>query len=238
VFAGPPDQQAVYIFGGQNGQTFFNDLWSYNPISGEWAELGPSGGPPTKRYASGGALDASGRFIVSHGFTTAGHFDDTWAYDPAQNAWTDISPLGRRPAERSLMRVVWDSINERLIMYGGQTTGVPFLGDQWEFDGGTWLQIDVKPSPGQRNLYAAAFDEEGSRIILVGGDMEDGPVSDVWFFDVLSELWRQQPAEGVGPSTRFGHDGVWLPIERSMIVFGGNDGAKDLDDLWKLSVPA
>ncbi len=150
--------------------------------------------------------------------------------------WTDASPDGQRPVERCLMRGVWARRPNRLLMFGGQTTGAPFLGDLWALEEDGWRQITAEPSPAPRTFYSFTFDVEAGRAILFGGNTQDGPADDLWYFDSASETWQRQEA-GAAPSPRFGHDAAWRADRRSLLVFGGNDGSADLNDLWELSVP-
>jgi len=227
----------LLIFGGQSSDAFFNDVWAYDVASGQWTDISPAGTAPSTRYGAASAFDpAAGRFFVTHGFTGEGsRFDDTWAFTSA--AWTKLDIQGALPIRRCLMRAAWDPGVGRLFMFGGQTTGTPFLGDFWALEGNGWRELpgELKPSP--RNFYAMAFDDEGGRLILFGGDSEPGSVNDLWFFDSASETWSQQSPEGEAPSPRFGHDAAWLPTSHSLVIFGGNDDSQDLDDLWELSVP-
>ena len=175
---------------------------------------------------------------MTHGFTDAGRFDDSWSLALAGDAWSDLSPPGTRPVERCLMRAAWDPAAGQLLMFGGQTTGTPFLGDFWSLGDAGWREISADPRPSPRNFYAMAFDEQRRRLILFGGNTADGPVNDLWFFDPATEAWSEAVIEGEAPSPRSGHDGVWLADSRRLIVFGGRAAAGDASDLWELTVAA
>lgn len=228
----------MLVFGGQGSGGFFNDVWAFDVASGAWSQLTVGGSGPSPRYGAAGALDPAGRLLISHGFTDAGRFDDTWGYDLGGGSWADASPQGERPLERCLMRSVWDPGAERLLMFGGQSTGIPFLGDLWELTGDGWSELMGEPKPSPRNFYAMVFDDEGGRLVLFGGSRRDGPANDLWLFDSASNAWSEEPPEGEVPSARFGQDAVWLPDRRTLIVFGGRDGSQELNDLWELSLPA
>ena len=145
------------------------------------------------------------------------------------------------------MRGVWDTSQGRFLMFGGQTTGQPFLGDLWalengggSLEGAGWREITSEPKPSPRNFYAMVFDSAVGRAILFGGNSQEGPgpVNDLWFFDSSSETWSHPSPEGELPSPRYGHDAAWLASERKFILFGGHDASGDLNDLWELTVPA
>jgi len=233
----------MVAFGGQAGG-FFNDLWAFDPEEGAWLELPGSGSGPAARYGAGGAFDPAGRLIVTHGFTAEGRFDDTWQYDFAAGMWTDISPTeepeipsptGERPVERCLMRAIWDTLRNRVLIYGGQTNGTPFLDDLWALSDDGWNELPRLPRPSARTLYAMVFDGRYNKTVLFGGDTADGPVNDLWFLDAQNEFWTRMEGEGEPPSPRSGHDAVWLPDFNSFVFFGGNDGSADLNDMWELS---
>ena len=45
--------------------------------------------------------------------------DDTWAYDPTANTWTELEPSGTLPSARSGQSMTYDPARGRLIMFGG-----------------------------------------------------------------------------------------------------------------------
>jgi hypothetical protein len=172
--------------------------------------------------------------LVTHGFTNNGRFDDSWAFE--DDNWVARSPsTGPRPIERCLTRAVWDSVNDRLIMFGGQTDATPFLGDTWALAADGWREITPEVSPPARNFYAMAFDDERGIAVLFGGNSAEGNLNDVWVFDVRAEAWSQIEQSGEPPSPRQGHDAAWVPGQ-GLYVFGGNDGSSDLNDLWLLTL--
>ncbi|MBA2489712.1 MAG: hypothetical protein H0V36_10435 [Chloroflexi bacterium] len=150
------DGIGLVIWSGQAGSTFFNDLWAYQPADGVWRRLPDGGEVPAPRYGSCGAVGPDGRLWISHGFTDAGRFDDTRAYDFTAASWSEVSVDGERPIKRCLHDCFW-SEEGRLLLYGGQTDGVPALGDLWALDArtGRWAQ-EPRPEPGPRELYAVA----------------------------------------------------------------------------------
>jgi hypothetical protein len=223
----------VLVFGGQAGASFFNDLWAFDPETWQWipVPLG-SAAVPAARYGAGGALDGAGRLLVTHGFTTQGRFDDTWAF--GGGAWSDVSPAGARPIERCLMRAVYDTAGERLLIFGGQTTGTPFLGDTWLLEPAGWRDVTAGGGPSPRNFYALVFDALAGRALLFGGNTADGDTNDLWAFDSAGERWSQPAVEGEPPSRRDGHDAA-IAGER-LYVFGGAEGNTNLNDLWVLEL--
>jgi N-acetylneuraminic acid mutarotase len=222
----------LVVFGGQGGPgRFFNDAWAFDPVAGTWAKLAPQGAVPEARYGAGGSLVGSS-LVVSHGFTDSGRFDDTWAL---ASGWTDVSPkTGTRPVKRCLHRTVFLPGLGRMVLFGGQTTGTPFLGDTWLYDPNTQSWTEVKrPGPTARNLYAAAG--TANTLYLFGGAGVSGALADTWSFD--NSGWKKLSPGGSPPPARSGVEGAVM-AGPSILVFGGTDGKTELADLWELTLPA
>ncbi len=109
------------MFGGRSSETdFLNDTWAYDPAANTWTELSPSGNLPPARGQSAMAYDpAAHRMIMFGGWNLDTDFNDTWAYDPAANTWTELNPSGTLPPARSGHDLVYDSSRGLLIMFGG-----------------------------------------------------------------------------------------------------------------------
>ena len=227
-----PIELRLIVFGGEGADgSFLNDVWALSPSTVRWEQLDAGDVVPEARYGAGGVRDRAGRLVITHGFTSFGRFDDTWAYDSDAATWEDSSPAEGRPIERCLVRAVWDTGQNRLLMFGGQTTDTPFLGDFWSLQSGVWTQLEGGPAP--RNLYAMGFDETADDLYLYGGNTEAGPAGDAWRYS-SDGRWSQLEIEGDAPAPRFGHDASWVLTRNSLYVFGGNDGGDDLNDFWEL----
>ena len=232
-----PGQQMV-VFGGQKEGDFFADVWAFDVAGGAWSRIAGEGEGPAARYGAGADIDpADGVIYLSHGFTHDGRFDDTWAFGLSSHQWQEQSPSsGLRPVKRCLMRIAFDPERRRLILFAGQTDGTPFLGDLWQFDTGErqWSELpDVGPSP--RNLYSMPRAGDGPLLVLFGGDTEAGVNDELWLYDLQQDVWLQPESQDGAPSARRSHDAVWLS-SGSMLLFGGDDGGSEVNDLWELTL--
>lgn len=220
----------LLLFGGQGGQgVFFNDVWSFDGAKESWTQLADEGTAPSSRYGSGGTAVESA-LTISHGFTDAGRFDDTWSFT---TAWADVSPSsGPRPIRRCLHRLVYMKGLGRLVLFGGQTNGEPFLGDTWLFDPGAraWTQVKGQAPP-PRNLYAAGATNDA--LYVFGGNGNQGELGDLWSFD--GTRWNELSTGKPRPSARGGID--FAALGDRMLLFGGSDASGELDDLWELTTP-
>jgi hypothetical protein len=222
----------LVIFGGQGSSgSFLNDAWAFDPVRGAWSKLEPKGGPPAARYGTSGTTIGTA-LTISHGYATGGGLDDTWALS---SGWVNVTPkAGPIPKKRWVHRAVYVPGLGRMLLFGGQAVGSPFLGDTWLYDPATqtWSEVTA-PGPPPRLLFALAATKD--RAYLFGGQAAvGGPQSDLWSFS--SEGWTALQASGPVPPGRIATQGV-VVSGPSMLVFGGTDGTHDLGDLWELKLP-
>lgn len=219
----------LVVFGGQNGGTFYNDTWVFDPVHGKWQRLTP-GRAPAARYGASGTTIANS-MVISHGFAS-GRFNDTWALT---RRWANVSPAGSapRPFKRCLHRTVYLPGRTKMVLFGGQTDGTPYLGDTWTYDPTAKRWTEVKGAgPSPRTLYAAAATT--NTMYLFGGLGRGGALNDVWSFD--GATWTKRQVSGTPPRRRGALEGA-VVSGPSMLVFGGSTGPGDLADLWELSLP-
>jgi hypothetical protein len=231
-----PDVGLV-VWAGQAGSTFFDDLWAYDPESDRWRELPASGAIPEARYGSCAALGPDGRLWISHGFTDRGRFFDTRAYDFTTGRWANETPGGQTPVERCLHDCLWTP-DGRLVLYAGQTTGVPALGDLWAFapEATAWTELQPEPRPAARQLYALAT--LGQTAWMHGGSAKDGDkLGDLWTLELATLAWRRIEPAGDAPSARSGASLIADPDRQRLLLFGGVGRGGERRDTWELSVP-
>lgn len=228
----------LVVWSGQ-GDGFFDDIWAYDPGVDAWQQLPSLGAVPDARYGSCASLGPDGRLWVSHGFTQDdGRFDDTRAYDFATGEWTDETPAGDRPVKRCLHDCYW-STQDTLVLYGGQTTGVPALGDIWSYDASaqTWTEGPDSGAP-PRQLYALASSSRGTSpfdaIAFGGGSLDGGYLSDLVQIssDSVEAFSSELPNS---PSARSGASLIQVGgIASTYLLFGGQAANGLFGDLWQL----
>ncbi|MEI6310484.1 MAG: M6 family metalloprotease domain-containing protein, partial [bacterium] len=83
----------VILFGGQEGfSVSLNETWAYDPGAESWTNLNPAN-PPPARWGNAMVYDAArGKVIIFGGRDINGYLNETWAYDPGTNAWTNLNP--------------------------------------------------------------------------------------------------------------------------------------------------
>lgn len=229
------DGIGLVIWSGQVGSTFFNDLWAFDPAAAAWREL-PAGGPvPAARYGSCAAVDPDGRLWISHGFTQdAGRFADTWVHDFATSRWTNVTRPGQLPVARCLHDCLWTP-DGRFLLYAGQTTGIPAIGDLWTRPAdGDWMAApDAEPAA--RQLYAITT--RGDDAWVFGGGAEDrSKLGDLWTLDLASLAWRQITLDGPAPSARSAATLITDAATDRLLLFGGLTGTGASEETWALEL--
>ena len=224
----------LVVWSGQRKQAFYDDLWRFDPSTNTWQRLQADGPVPRARYGSCAALGPDGRLWVSHGFTDdLGRFDDTWAFDFQRGRWTDETPSGSIPGRRCLHDCTFTP-DGRFLLYAGQTTGVPALGDLWTrpIDGG-WVK-GPRPEPAARQLYGLAV--MGADAFVFGGaDLNGDPLRDLWRLDLGALTWHEVALTGQRPKARSGAAMIADEQRSRIILFGGRSKSTAFDDLWVLS---
>jgi len=226
------DGYGVVIFAGQRGADFFGDLWTFDPDQGKWQQLPANGAAPKRRYGSCMVVGRDGRLWISHGFTFAGRFDDTRAYNLKQERWASIAPDGRRPGARCLHDCFTSATGE-LVLYGGQNDFTPALGDVWVTrPDGSWKK-EPDSRPRARRLYAVT--EAGAYAYIFGGAGQDNSAfDDLWRVNRETLRFERVRVDGAGPAARYAGTLITDPERGRLLLFGGQANAAKAD-VWELT---
>jgi hypothetical protein len=191
-----PGTDRMIVFGGNNcSSTYYNDVWvleNANDVGGTpaWLQLSPSGTPPSARAFTSAIYDeTSNRMIVFGGFSGTA-MNDVWALTNANGvggtpAWTKLSPGGTAPAARYGHSAVYDSTNNRMIVYGGYN-GKTYLGDTWVLTnanglGGTpaWtLTVAGTGNAPLRGFHTAIYSSATNEMITFSGKLPSNVTGD------------------------------------------------------------
>ncbi|MEM7032744.1 MAG: LamG-like jellyroll fold domain-containing protein [Chloroflexota bacterium] len=137
---------AVYLFGGNNGATYYNDVWTYT--GGAWSLVSPTGTAPAARTLSAMAYDPDNQRLLLFGGrdATGVILADLWALDltttPAPT-WSQIDD-GTDPTDppaRMAHSLVYDEERDTLVLIGGVADDAEtLLADTWHFGSSGWSQ--------------------------------------------------------------------------------------------------
>ncbi len=254
----------MITFGGQFA--FFgtdqNDTRILNNANGlvspsTWSTLATSGGPPAIRDEHVAVYDeTNNRMIVFAGHNLIStccpylisDYNDAWVLTNANGiggtpVWANLAPAGTPPSVRTAPSAVYDSTNNRMLIFGGSQWDQPSqtysnLGDLWELSsanglGGTpaWTQLTQSGTlPGPRVYHAAAFDQVNQRMIVLGGrDATDTPSNRVWVLTLADET----PPEITNVSTNL--SALWPPNHKMVNITVNYDVSDNISDSSSIS---
>jgi hypothetical protein len=186
VYDGPNDR--MIVFGGETATGLSNEVWELEfgpPAPLRWTKFTPVGTPPPPRARPSVIFDSMrGHLVVFGGGDDGGKFNDSWILDLSGGgspSWTQLSPSGPPPSPRTFAAAVYDSIGDRMFVYGGAVDD-PFISNElWalSLDAPAWNRFSTVNNPQvTRFAMAAAFDPVGYRLAIYGGCCNDP--SDAW----------------------------------------------------------
>jgi hypothetical protein len=234
-------RHCVVLFGGAaiigNGedQPVLGDTWEWDGEN--WTQVADTG--PAARYFHAMTYDDKRqRILLFGGAMGMGrqivNFADTWSWDG--NQWTKEQEAG--PAGRNSHKLVYDTIRDRAVLFGGATqAGLNLqnlwqpgdvLNDTWEYNGVVWSQV-AHTGPEPRGAYGLIYN--GANTLLYGGwDLLLEKFIDTWMWD--GKYWTQR--QDMGPGGRSSHGMAYDSSRKRTVLFGGNDEqSMDLGDTWE-----
>ena len=204
-----------------------------------WVALAPTGGPPPPRTGHGAVYDpVRDRMLVIDGYGASGDFQDVWALTLNGLTWAKLQPTGQAPSARDGHVLVYDSVHDRVLMFGG-IAGSNYVNDTWSLSlSGTpaWSQLSPNGSlPGPRYAAAGIYDPSQDRLVIFGG-FDGNYFGDVWALSLSgTPSWTQLAPTGTPPAARYLHNAVRLKNLNQMLIFGGSDSSL-FNDAWTMTL--
>jgi len=189
----------LFVFGGLGGG-YRGDVWELQ-LQGagapQWIQLDPGTGP-SPRFSSSMVYDPAGNQLVMFGGRNTGNLDDLWFFDLNTNTWAQQSPGGTLPTARSGQSAIYDSVNQRMVMFFGRTNTA--IREVWALSlGGApgWTDISsvqaTQPAPRWDCGYTAF--SNGTHAYIVGGRSNNTWAGDMWELDASTTpvIWTKKP---------------------------------------------
>jgi hypothetical protein len=212
-----------------------------------WLQLAPSGFPPVARYGQSAIMDSAHDVMTVFGGTdwTLG-LNDTWILAGADGKrgtprWYQLATVGAPPVA-SYSTGMYDPTSDRMIIYGG-ATGM----DVWVLTDPnaqtttrpTWTQLKTSATVENMPSVLTGYEQctyDPIRNVMMVYDSTAG----VWVLTHANGLggtptWTMLSTTGNGPSGRSAFSTVYDPTSNRMIVFGGQGGGVDFNDMWALT---
>jgi len=78
----------------------------------------------------------------------------------------------------------YDSVREKVVLFGGRGSVDQELGDTWEWDGVSWTDVSpASPSPSPRSGHSMVYDQGLGKTLLFGGRNGLNETDDSWEWD-------------------------------------------------------
>jgi hypothetical protein len=250
-----PGRDRMIVQGGMDGFLPQDELWELS-LAGDatWRSLAATGTPPPHVRSQGAVYDpVRDRMLVFGGSTydlatPLVHFNRVFALSLAGDPqWTEVATVGVPPDPRDGRGLVYDSVADRLLVFGGRGDAGA-LNDTWSLSLSgtpTWSQLTVAGTPpAARSSHSCIFDPVRNRVVLFGGASGAGdPLNDVWQLSLAgSPEWTLITPGGAPPHARFGHAALYDAPHDRMVVFNGaypvGGSVVGIRDAWTLSLDA
>ncbi|MCU0866508.1 MAG: kelch repeat-containing protein [Planctomycetes bacterium] len=152
----------------------------------------------------------------------------------AQAQWSQLTHSTPPSARQSARFTAFDTVNDRIVLFGGSPTNGIYLNDTHvlQCSTGTWTQITGGPAPQPRYGHSLTYDPVRNEVILFGGLLfnGNGPLNnETWAF--RGNTWVPlAPAQA--PAARFLHSTVFDTNRGVIVLFGGGLSATT-SDTWE-----
>eukprot|EP01102_Stenamoeba_stenopodia_P008572 TRINITY_DN2476_c0_g1_i1.p1 TRINITY_DN2476_c0_g1~~TRINITY_DN2476_c0_g1_i1.p1 ORF type:complete len:389 (-),score=63.84 TRINITY_DN2476_c0_g1_i1:110-1276(-) len=180
-----PSSGVMYLFGGFNGTTWFNDLWKidltvvqYPGTQGHWIQIFPSNtkGSPEVRcgmtitFCKLNVPDTLLIYLFGGGVDKRELYNDIWTFDVSSETWSELTWYNTKlPPPREFHGAYcgnyWGNppSQTELLIFGGYDYGYSYYNDYWGMQTetlgvtkGTWIAVRVSNTPPPRANFAYA----------------------------------------------------------------------------------
>lgn len=253
-----PSTNTLIVFGGDNCSSgYFNDVWvlkNANGLSGTpaWSQLQISGKAPPARESASAIYDSTNNILTIYG-GDAGRtlFSDVWVLSGANGSgtsasWTQLAPTGTPPAARTGHTATYDSVNDRMTIFGG-TNGTKTLSDSWVLTSAngvgtpSWQNIKVSGTAPSLSYHSAVYDQALNRMyVFAGNSSADKLQTNSHAFTLVSA--NGISSTGIrwilgGPAVRYSQSMFYDSSTNSLFVYGGQHSKTNINfsDYWQAS---
>lgn len=222
----------IYVHGGHDGTQWLDDLYVLNTETLTWHSPAMSGTLPSAR-ACHTLSRVGGKLYMFGGYDGEHCFNSIEILDIDTMTWIKPAILGTIPLARNAHTMT--VIEKRLYLFGGHS-GNKHLTDLHIFDTLTlsWSEVGTSGTP-PKGLRGHTANLIGSKIFIFGGYDGRGRSKDCYYLETLSLRWSHLSESEDSPSGRQRHSACVIR-NKQMLIFGGFDGNKWLNDMYILNV--
>ncbi|KAF7285692.1 hypothetical protein GWI33_010187 [Rhynchophorus ferrugineus] len=232
---------AIYVFGGDNGKTMLSDLLRFDVKEKSWGRAFATGTPPAPRYHHSAVVYNDSMFVFGgytgdiHSNSNLTNKNDLFEYKFKTAQWVEWKFTGKMPVPRSAHGAA--VFNDKLWIFAGYD-GNARLNDMWTVSLGfgerTWEEVNQKGEcpPTCCNFPVAVARE---CMFVFSGQSGAKITNSLFQFSFKDKVWTRISTEKMlrgappPPARRYGH--TMVAYDRHLYVFGGAADATLPNDL-------
>lgn len=252
-----PNSNSLIVFGGSNcASGYFNDVWVLSSANGNngtptWTQLATVGIAPAPRESASVIYDPVNNSLTLYGGDAGGApFGDAWVLSNANGnggtpTWTQLSPSGTAPLNRTGQSAVYDSVNNRMIIFGGANKSQTLV-DSWVLTAAngngvpSWVQLKPTGTSPSVSYHSAVYSQTLNQMFIFAGSSSTNKLqTNSHAFTLMNANGLKTPVKWTlgGPAVRYGQSAFYDNVTGNLFVWGGQHSKSNLDfnDYWQAS---
>jgi N-acetylneuraminic acid mutarotase len=219
------NDKAYVCLGLDNSSIMLNDLWQYDPTTGDWTQKEDF--PGAARMGAFG-FASGGKGYVGGGTDFTFLYGDFYSYDPVADHW---SPAGNSPLGPTVFSSAFTVEDQGYCIGGGLADGSESI-QMYRFNSATQQWSPRASFIGQGREAAAAFVLNGTVFYGTGQKQFTTAFNDMYAYDPNGNSWS---SAGSFPGTPRGWTGSCSTGDRAFIGMGWDLGAQLFSDWWEFT---
>ena len=232
-----PILDEIVLYGGNRGggdQSSLDSVWKYSISDSQWVEISAETTPVSRFGHHMAYLPLNRSIFLFGGFKTSDYarLSDTWLYYLDNNTWEEVS-LSVSPSARSNAALCYDSLRNRVLLFGGYNYDDSKLNDLWVYypNNNSWTELAPSSSPPNEYGHSLFYRNNGGEVYAFGRNPAI-TMNVFWEYNNSANSWVEIPATSPRPSYRYWHNMRYSNISDVCFLFGGSSYNIEKGDSW------
>jgi hypothetical protein len=198
-------ETSLYIFGGFDGRSRFQDLHQYNIEERDWSEIPATDNVPMGRFGHSACMYKTSMFILG-GWNGHDTLDDLYEFSMTTSNWYSVPGRGDVPPSRYRhSAVVYGCC---MFLFGGVDKRQARFADlcEFNFDTRSWSKLKTYGDPPSARTFHQAVIYGGCMYIL--GGFDGTRRNDMYMIGLLEQLPREEKLRRKRPALASDGDGA------------------------------
>eukprot|EP01117_Protostelium_nocturnum_P008108 TRINITY_DN288_c0_g1_i4.p1 TRINITY_DN288_c0_g1~~TRINITY_DN288_c0_g1_i4.p1 ORF type:complete len:489 (+),score=129.23 TRINITY_DN288_c0_g1_i4:54-1469(+) len=204
-----------------------------------WMRPNVTGNLPSARCAHATSSNSSSLFVFG-GWNGQKMLNDLYILEQGETnnsgVWNKPDTMGNTPGIRAGHTMTIIPRKNQMFLFGGGD-GTQYLSDLHILDLKTmaWSEAYVAGQPpAARSRHTSTL--IGDKLFIFAGGDDLRVYNNLYVLDPEKMNWTRPLMKGELPEERWGHASVSVHEDSKLLVFGGHNGTKMVDDLWILEI--